>query len=144
MSTVRFRLLCSRKIPASCLLVCAVPARGVFACMLNTLLWTCKAFHALLGHCYLYLLTLLLIFGTTLTGPVICAGTTPMMWSLNFLNRAPCRAFVMKSPIISRVGHHLIVSSPLLTLSVTFCYNRTSRVQLKAGGIDKGKSSSET
>ena len=36
MSTVRFRLLCSRKIPASCLLVCAVPARGVFACMLNS------------------------------------------------------------------------------------------------------------
>ena len=39
-------------------------------------------------------------------------GTTPIIRSLNLLNRAPCKGLVKKSPVISAVGHHSNSTSP--------------------------------
>jgi hypothetical protein len=41
-----------------------------------------------------------------------------MIWSLNFRNRAPCQGLVMKSPIMSPVGHQTNDTSPLSMRSV--------------------------
>jgi hypothetical protein len=51
-------------------------------------------------------------------GPGSCAGTTPMIWSLNLRNKAPCRGLVMKSLIMSLVRHQTNDTSPLSMRSV--------------------------
>ena len=44
---------------------------------------------------------------------------TPMIWSLNFLNRFPWSGLVIKYPVISFVGNHSAVTSFLFIKSVT-------------------------
>ena len=57
-------------------------------------------------------------------GPGSCAGITPIIWSRNFLKRAPWTGFVPKSPIMSAVGHQTIDTSPFWARSVMKKYRK--------------------
>ena len=88
----------------------------------NTLLWC----HPLPGRtkplsCFFPFLDFILLesnlplLGLAFPGPGSCAGITPIIWSQNFLNRAPWSGLVIKSPIMSPVGHQTTFTLPPLT-----------------------------